>query len=399
MSEQARAVRSVPFLQRLTSGYWVLVLVLMAAVGFGIAMLYSVAGGQVDPWATRQIVRFSVGLAILVCVALIDIRFWLQAAYPFYVVSLMMLAAVPLVGTRVLGAQRWIDLGSFQLQPSEFMKIALVLALAAYYQYLPRDKVSKPHYLLVPVLLIAVPVLLVVKQPDLGTALLLLAGGVGILFATGVHWGYFATGLVSVLAAVPVAWTHLHDYQKQRILTFLDPERDPLGAGFHIIQSKIAVGSGGIWGKGLLKGTQNQLNFLPERHTDFIFTMLAEELGLVGSVALLAVYLLLLAIGLRIAMTSLNHFGRLVAAGVCLTFFLYVFVNVAMVMGLLPVVGVPLPLVSYGGTAMLTLMFGFGLLINVAIHRNVEFSPEDKVILWLRLPYLLIGRAIARARS
>jgi rod shape determining protein RodA len=397
LSEQARSVRNVAFIDRLSSGYWLLVPVIMVVVGFGVVMLYSVAGGRVDPWVTRQLVRFGIGLAILVVVALIDIRVWLQAAYPFYALSLAMLALVPLVGTRVLGAQRWIDLGPFQLQPSEFMKIALVLALAAYYQYLPREKVSRPLWLIVPLALIAAPVLLVLKQPDLGTSLLLLAGGAGMIFAAGVHWGYFFTGAVAVLGAMPVAWTVLHDYQKQRILTFIDPERDPLGAGFHILQSKIAVGSGGIWGKGLLKGTQNQLNFLPERHTDFIFTMLAEELGLIGSVALLGVYFLLLMIGLRIAMASFNHFGRMVAVGVCLTFFLYVFVNVSMVMGLLPVVGVPLPLVSYGGTAMLTLMFGFGLLLNVAIHRNVDFSPEDKVMIWLRLPYLLIRRAVAWA--
>lgn len=381
MSDHSGSSRNVRFVDRVTSPYWAFVLLLCVVVGFGVAMLYSVAGGKLDPWATLQLKRFAIGLVALAAVALIDIRIWLKAAYPFYVVSLFMLALVPLVGTKAGGAQRWIDLGPFQLQPSEFMKIALVLALAAFYQRLPHDEKSRPTRLIVPILMILIPTLLVLKQPDLGTSLLLVAGGIGILFVAGVHWGYFAAGFGAVLGSIPVAWNFLHGYQRQRILTFLDPERDPLGAGYHILQSKIAVGSGGIWGKGLLQGTQSQLNFLPEKHTDFIFTMLAEELGLVGGVGLLAAYVAILAFGVFVAVRCTNHFGRLLATGVCLTFFLYAFVNVAMVTGLLPVVGVPLPLVSYGGTAMMTLMFAFGLLMNVAIHRQVEFTHHDTALI------------------
>ncbi len=377
MNHDEKPVRAIAIIDKFVSPAWFFTLVLAAISGFGAVMLFSVAGGDVDPWAQRQVIRFGIGLALLVVVALIDIRLWMKAAYPFYGFALVLLALVPVFGTKAGGAQRWIDLGAFQLQPSEFMKIALVLALAAFYERLPREEVSKPLKLAVPLLMILVPTLLVLKQPDLGTAILLLAGGLGMLLVAGLHWGYFATGLVGVLAAIPVAWNLLHGYQRQRILTFLDPERDPLGAGYHILQSKIAIGSGGIWGKGLLHGTQSQLNFLPEQHTDFIFTMLAEEMGLVGGVALVAGYLIILAFGLYVAVNSFNHFGRLLATGVCLTFFLYAFVNLAMVMGLMPVVGVPLPLVSYGGTAMLTLMFGFGLLMNVALHRRIEFTHHD----------------------
>ncbi len=381
MSDHASGSRSVRFLDRVTSPYWGFVLLLCIIVGFGVAMLYSVSGGRFDPWASRQMYRFALGLGLLAVVALIDIRIWLKLAYPFYAVSLFLLALVPVIGTKAGGAQRWIDLGPFQLQPSEFMKIALVVGLAAYYQRLPHDDKSRPTRLIIPILMILVPTLLVIKQPDLGTSILLLAGGVGIMYVAGVHWGYFATGVAGVLGSIPVAWSFLHGYQRQRILTFLNPESDPLGSGYHILQSKIAVGSGGIWGKGLAQGSQSQLNFLPERHTDFIFTMLAEELGLVGGLGLLGAYLAILAFGIFVALRCANHFGRLLAVGVCFTFFLYVFVNVAMVTGLLPVVGVPLPLVSYGGTAMLTLMFGFGLLMNVAIHRKVAFTHHDTALI------------------
>ena len=377
MSDHAGGSRPAGFLDRITSPYWVFVLLLCAIAGFGVAMLYSVSGGRFDPLASRQMYRFGFGLGLLAVVALIDIRIWLKLAYPFYAVSLFLLALVPLIGNKAGGAQRWIDLGLFQLQPSEFMKIALVVGLAAYYQSLPHDDKSRPTRLIVPVLMILVPTLLVIKQPDLGTSILLLAGGVGIMYAAGVHWGYFAAGVACLLGSIPVVWSFLYDYQRQRILTFLNPESDLLGSGYHIMQSKIAVGSGGIWGKGLAQGTQSQLNFLPERHTDFIFTMLAEELGLVGGLGLLGAYLTILAFGIFVALRCANHFGRLLAVGVCFTLFLYVFVNVAMVTGLLPVVGVPLPLVSYGGTAMLTLMFGFGLLMNVAIHRKVAFTHHD----------------------
>ncbi len=377
MNDDEKPLRAISLHAKLFSGHWTFVLLLCAITVFGAVMLYSVAGGRTDPWASRQLVRFAIGIGLLITVALVDIRLWMKAAYPLYGAALFMLLMVPVFGTTAGGAQRWINLGAFQLQPSEFMKIALVLALAAYYQRLSREAVSRPLHLLIPLALILVPTLLVVKQPDLGTAILLLAGGIGILLVAGVHWGYFAAGFVAILAAIPVAWKFLHGYQQQRILTFLNPERDPLGAGYHILQSKIAIGSGGIWGKGLLHGTQSQLNFLPEQHTDFIFTIFAEEMGFAGGIALLSAYLLVLGYGLFVAVNSFSQFGRLLATGVCLTFFLYAFVNLAMVMGLMPVVGVPLPLVSYGGTAMITLMLGFGLLMNVALHRRIEFTHHD----------------------
>jgi len=357
---------------------WWLVLCLAAASAFGVVMLYSVAGGHFEPWAMKHIQRFIIGFMVLCTVAIIDIRWWLRVSFPLYIISLLLLILVELVGTTAMGAQRWLTLGPVQIQPSEFMKITLVLALAAYFQYTPPNKVSQFWRVCLALLMIGVPVALVVHQPDLGTAVLLLAGALGMMFASGIHWAYFVTGGVSATVALPFLWTFLHTYQKQRILTFFKPESDPLGAGYHIMQSKIALGSGGVSGKGLMNGTQSQLNFLPEKHTDFIFTTMGEELGLLGCLALLCVYFIILAIGLKISLKAKNRFGAMVAMGVCMTFFLYIFVNVAMVMGLLPVVGVPLPFVSYGGTAMMTLMFGFGLLMNVWVHRTVEISALRK---------------------
>ena len=349
-----------------------LILLLTAISSIGFLMLYSVAEGSLAPWAYRQMVRFAMGLGALVVVALVDIRVWLRLAYPFYAVSLLLLIAVELLGTVGMGAQRWIDLGVIQLQPSELMKIALVLALARYYHGLALDDISKPRYLVAPLLMVALPVALVLKQPDLGTAVLIAAGSASVIFAAGLSWRYFIAAAVAVAAAIPIAWQFLHDYQRNRVFTFLDPERDPLGAGYHILQSKIALGAGGLFGKGFMNGTQSQLDFLPEKHTDFIFTMLGEELGLVGGIVLLTLYMLVLVSALSIALQSRHHFGRLVAIGISMTFFLYILVNTAMVMGLMPVVGVPLPLVSYGGTAMLTLLLAFGLLMNVHVHRDVE---------------------------
>lgn len=351
---------------------WVMVLVIAAIAAVGAVMLYSVAGGKMDPWARIHLWRFGLGACVVLAIALIDVRVWLKLAFPIYGASLLLLAAVPLIGSSAKGAQRWLDLGGFQLQPSEMMKVALVLALAALYHRMDRASISKPHYLVLPVLMVAVPAALVLKQPDLGTAVLLFAGGIAVIFLAGVHWLYFALGIAGIGGAVPFMWQFLKDYQKQRILTFLDPERDPLGAGYHIIQSKIAIGSGGIAGKGLLGGTQSQLNFLPEKHTDFIFTTLAEELGFIGAGGLLALYILLTVLGIYIAIRCRHRFGRLLAGGVTFTLFLYVFINVAMVTGLVPVVGVPLPLVSYGGTAMMTLMVGIGFLLNISVHRKTD---------------------------
>lgn len=351
---------------------FLLLLALIASIGF--AMLYSVADGSFSPWALRQAARFAVGACIMVTVAVIDLRLWMRLAYPLYGLALILLVAVEIIGFTGMGAQRWLNLGFIQVQPSEVMKVTLILALARYFHGLTLDEVSRIRNLIVPLALVGAPVGLVVLQPDLGTAILLMASGAILFFSAGLRWRYFIFAGAGVLAAIPVIWSRLHDYQRNRVFTFLDPESDPLGTGYHILQSKIALGSGGIFGKGFMEGTQSQLNFLPEKHTDFIFTMLGEELGLVGGLALLALYFIVLMFSLNVAMQCRNQFGRLLAIGVSMTFFFYVFINTAMVMGLLPVVGVPLPLVSYGGTAMLSLMFAFGLLMSVYIHRNLEIS-------------------------
>jgi rod shape determining protein RodA len=351
---------------------FLLLLLLIASIGF--AMLYSVAEGSFSPWAFRQAARFAVGMGIMVSVAMIDLRLWMRLAYPLYGIALVMLVAVEVIGFVGMGAQRWLNLGFVSVQPSEIMKVTLILALARYFHGLTLEEVSRIRNLLIPLGLVGAPVALVVLQPDLGTAILLIATGAVLFFSAGLRWRYFILAGVSVLAVIPVVWSRLHDYQRNRVLTFLEPERDPLGAGYHILQSKIALGSGGIFGKGFMEGTQSQLNFLPEKHTDFIFTMLGEELGLVGGLVLLTLYFVVLMFSLNVALQCRNQFGRLVAIGVSMTFFFYVFINTSMVMGLLPVVGVPLPLVSYGGTAMLSLMFAFGLLMSVHIHRNLEIS-------------------------
>ena len=353
---------------------WGLVLLIAVIAGIGFAMLYSAANGSWQPWAGKQAIRFGVALCVMIAAAMVDIRFWLRSAYWIFAAVLVLLVGVELHGAAGMGAQRWIDLGVIQLQPSELMKIALVLALAKYFHAFQLEDFDRPHLFAVPGLMILMPAALVLKQPDLGTALMLLAGGVAMFFLAGVRWWLFATVMAAGAGAVPLIWNHLRDYQKNRIYTFLDPESDPLGAGYHSLQSKIAIGSGGVFGKGFGEGTQAHLSFLPERQTDFIFTMLAEEFGLIGGLALLAIYVLVFIYGFAIALRSRSNFGRLLGLGIVTNFFLYAFINIAMVMGLLPVVGVPLPLVSYGGTAMLTIMFGFGLLLGVYINRDARIG-------------------------
>jgi rod shape determining protein RodA len=358
---------------------WPFVAIVAAVALIGCAMLYSAAGGAQSPWAWRHGMRFGLGLGAMLVIALIDVRIWFRFAYAIYAAALLGLIAVEVMGRVSMGAQRWIDLGLFQLQPSEVMKIGLVMALARYFHSAWLEDVARPISLVMPVLLIVAPVALVLKQPDLGTAVMLGGGGVALLFLAGVRWWKFAVVIGPGLLAVPLAWQQMHDYQKRRVLTFLDPERDPLGAGYHIMQSKIALGSGGVWGKGFVQGTQSQLSFLPEKHTDFIFTMLAEELGLVGALGLLGLFAVLVGLGLVFAVRARSQFARLLAAGVTVTFFLYVVINIAMVTGLIPVVGVPLPLISYGGTAMLTVLTGFGLLLSADIHRDLAIPrfPTD----------------------
>lgn len=365
------AGRQLTMARKLLRINWLAVLVLCLIAGVGVAVLYSVAGGGFEPWATRQAMRFGVALLLMISIALIDIRTWMQLAVPLYSLGLVLLVAVELFGATGGGGQRWIDLKVMRLQPSELMKVALILVLARYYHGLTLERARKLSSLVEPMLLVLLPVALVMRQPDLGTSLLLLMGGVTMVFLSGMRARLFLVGGGLGLAAIPIGWQFLHDYQKDRVLTFLDPSRDPLGAGYHITQSKIALGSGGLMGKGYLQGTQSHLNFLPEMHTDFIFTMLAEEWGMVGGLALLMLYISVLGYGVIVSMRARSQFGRMLAMGLTVTVFLYVFINVAMVMGLLPVVGVPLPLVSYGGSATLTVMIAFGLILSVAVHSDV----------------------------
>jgi rod shape determining protein RodA len=354
---------------RLLNWPFVCIVALIALVGYG--LLYSAAGGSHEPWAWRHGMRFGIGIGLMLAIAMIDLRVWFRWAYAIYAFALLGLIAVEVAGEITMGAQRWIDLGFLQLQPSEVMKIALVLALARYFHASFLEDLARPMHLLVPALMVAVPALLVLKQPDLGTAIMLTSGGGALFLLAGVRWWKFAVVIGGVLGALPILWQQLHDYQKQRVMTFLNPERDPLGAGYHIIQSKIALGSGGVWGKGFLRGTQSQLSFLPEKQTDFVFTMLAEEAGLIGALGLLLLFPVLIAYGFVFALRARNHFGRLLALGITVTLFLYVFINVAMVTGLIPVVGVPLPMISYGGTAMATVLVGYGLMLGVDVHREV----------------------------
>ena len=364
--------------QRIRSISWGLVLLICAAAGCGIAMLYSAADGSMEPWAAKQAIRFAIALILMVGAALVDIRHWFRAAYWVYAIVLALVIAVDLRGFVGMGAQRWIDLGVIQLQPSELMSVALTLALARYFHSLSDEDIGRIRYLIVPALMVGVPAGLVLKQPDLGTAVILLMGGAVLFFIAGVRLRYFTLTVAAAAAALPGVWHFLRDYQKTRIYTFLDPDSDPLGAGYHILQSKIALGSSGLFGKGFLQGSQSHLSFLPEKQTDFIFTTLAEEFGLVGGLGLLVLYSVIIVYGFAITLRSRSHFGRLLGLGIVTNFFLSVFINTAMVIGLIPVVGVPLPLISYGGTAMLAVMFGFGLLINVGVHLDTRLNSRGE---------------------
>jgi len=364
------------FGQKLWQINWSFVLLICVTASVGFVMLYSAASGSFDPWASRQMMRFAVGILLMLIVAVTDIHVWLRYAYLIYILSLLLLLAVEFSGSIGMGARRWIDLGMFTIQPSEITKMSLILILSRYFYASRLEDVARVSHILVPIIFITLPAFLILRQPDLGTAVLLVLSGITILFVVGFRMWMFVFGIITSIAAIIPLWQFvLRDYQKARLLTFLDPEKDPLGTGYHILQSKIALGSGGLFGKGFLGGSQSHLNFLPEKQTDFIFTMLAEEFGLAGGVALIALYTLLLIYAFVISLRCRSQFGRLIGIGVSTSFFLNVFVNIAMVMGVVPVVGMPLPLISYGGTAMLTLMFGFGLLLCVYIHRDVPIGP------------------------
>ena len=374
----AAARRTLSFGDKLLDVNWGLVLLITIIASAGFAMLYSVAGGSFHPWALPQIVRFLIGLVLLITIAMVDIRVWMSLAYPFYGAALLLLLATTIMGkVGGLGAQRWLELGPLQIQPSELMKISLVLALSRYLHGQQVEDISKPWKLIVPLAMIGVPAVLVLMQPNLGTAMILCADGASLLFLAGLSWWWILPTLGAGVAAVPIAWRFMHDYQKQRVLTFLNPSSDALGAGWNISQAEIAVGSGGLAGKGYMQGTQSRLNFLPEKETDFIWTVLGEEFGFVGCIAMLLLFAVVIAYGIRIAMASRSQFGRLLATGITLNFFFYIMINASMVMGLIPVVGIPMPLISYGGTAMLTVMVGFGLLMSVHVHRQVEIPRHS----------------------
>lgn len=366
--------RGVGILQKLWRIPWMFLLLLCAVAAVGYVALYSAGSGNPDLYANKHALRFGFCLVMVLCIGLLDIRIIHKLAWLGYAGALGLLVLVELRGTVGGGAQRWIDLGPIQLQPSEAMKIMLVLALASWFSRASWERIGNPIFLIPPAIAVLIPVALIFKQPNLGTALITGAIGAVMFWTAGVRWWKFAGGIAAAAIAAPIVYDNLRDYQRQRILTFLDPEADPLGAGYNIIQSKIALGSGGIWGKGFLQGTQGHLNFLPEKQTDFIFTMIAEEFGLVGALVTLALLLGVVAFCFLTAFRSQHQFGRLLAVGLGTNYFLYIFVNVAMVTGSIPVGGVPLPLISHGGSAMLTVMVGFGLLISVHVHRDTEMG-------------------------
>jgi len=361
---------------------WKLCLVLCLIATAGGLMLYSIAGGSWSPWAGGQMILFGLCFLLMLVLAMVDLRVWFVVAYPVYAIGLALLVAVMLFGHSALGAARWLQIGHIKFQPSEVMKIGLVLALARFYHGISPESARLSWRLLIPAVMIGAPVLLIAKQPDLGTAILLAATGGTIVMLAGLDWRVIVAGVLGAVGGVPLFIRFvMKPYQRDRILTFLHPESDPSGLGYHTLQAKIALGSGGILGKGYGLGSQSQLNFLPEKQTDFIFATLAEEFGLIGCVSLLLLYAATIVIALRIASISHSHFGRLAAAGVTATFALYVLINGAMVMGLAPVVGVPMPLLSKAGTVMLTVMIGFGLVQAVRVHRYEEVTSGKGALL------------------
>lgn len=351
---------------------WLIIILVCGLGALGVAMLYSAANGDWSPWANRQGTRLIIGLGVMIAVALTPSRALLKYAYWIYILCVLGLVAVEVIGHMGMGAQRWVSVGGMSLQPSEIMKLAVILALARYYHGLLPEDVSRPLMLIPPLLLIGIPAALILKQPNLGTATITTAIGIIMIFSAGAYWRYFITVGVAGGVSIPVLYQFLHDYQKQRVKTFLDPESDPLGAGYNIMQSKIAIGSGGLFGRGFMQGSQSQLDFLPEKHTDFIFTMIAEEWGFVGATAVICTYLLLITLALATASRSRSRFGAMLAVGIAALLMMHMMINMGMVMGLLPVVGVPLPLLSYGGTMQIAMMIGFGLLLNSYVHRDVQ---------------------------
>ena len=362
------------FGQKLAKLNWWLIALVVSMATVGVASLYSAAGGDFDPWASRQLMRFGVGVFGMLIIALIDIKWWYRLTWPLYFVGLGLLLFVEIKGHVGMGAQRWINLGFMQLQPSELMKIAVLMALARHFHGASPEQARRLSFLIVPALVILAPVALVLLQPDLGTSLMIVMAGAAMVFMAGAPVWLFVGAIIATIVSIPIAWQFLHSYQKARVMTFLNPESDPLGAGYHITQSKIAIGSGGVEGKGFLQGTQSHLNFLPEKQTDFIFTLWVEEWGLFGGLFLLSLFLFVFITGLSTSLRCRHNFGRYLALGISVNFSLYVFINISMVMGLIPVVGAPLPLISYGGTSMLAALIGFGLMMSCGIYRHSKVT-------------------------
>jgi rod shape determining protein RodA len=358
--------------QKLFLMNWGLVLLLTMIGGIGFLALYSAGAGDIHKYADKHAVRFGAGLTLALITGLVSIRFWRQMAWPLYGIGILMLIYVDIRGHIGMGAQRWINLGFMQLQPSEIMKPALVMALAAYFEKKDITQISLLRTVIPALFIILAPVAVVVTQPDLGTGMALMLAGLAVLFAVGVSWWYFVLGAGAAAGIIPVAWHFLREYQRNRIRIFLDPDLDPLGTGYHITQSKIAMGSGGVTGKGFLQGTQSKLNFLPEKQTDFIFTLWSEEWGMIGGIVLLSLFMLTFIYGTLIALSCRYQYARILAMGLTINISIYVLINAGMVMGLLPVVGVPMPMVSHGGTAMLSVLFCYGLILSASIHRDVK---------------------------
>lgn len=347
-----------------------LLLGLFALMSISLTVLYSVAGYEM---VYRQLVRLAIALTVMIVIAQIPPEWYRRWTPGIFIICVMLLIAVLVIGHTGKGAQRWLDLGFTKFQPSEIMKLIMPLMVAYYVSQhtLP----TRFTQALVALIIVIIPTLIIAKQPDLGTSILVASSGLFVLFLSGISWLYIAIALAGVLGFIPILWYFLMlDYQRGRVLTLLNPEADPLGAGYHIIQSKIAIGSGGQWGKGWLEGTQSQLEFLPERHTDFIFSVFSEEFGFMGVLLLLSIYILIIGRGLWIANQAQDAFTKLIAGSIILTFFVYIFVNIGMVSGLLPVVGVPLPVISFGGTSIVTLLAGFGILMSIHTHKRFNIK-------------------------
>lgn len=361
---------------------WLLPVLILLVGCIGVATIYSATGGDWNLGARQHLVRLMVGFIFMLVIAMTDIRLWFAMAYPGFIFALILLIGVEFSGVFVNGSQRWLDLGIARVQPSELMKLAAVLALARFYHDLPSWRVSKPVGILAALIIIFVPVMLILRQPDLGTSIMLVAMGVLLIFLAGINWRVIISAVSMAVIAIPLFFIFgLKDYQRARILTFLDPERDPTGASYHIIQSKIALGSGGVSGKGFMQGTQASLKYVPENRTDFIFTVIGEEFGLIGGLSTIALYILIIGVCFWLASQVKQMFSRLLVMGLTITFSLYVLINLAMVMGLAPVVGVPLPLISYGGTVMMTVLAGFGIILSAHLHRNTELPRGSGLLL------------------